>query len=74
MSSALTSPSMPWVGNKPMEAVMEVEHSRPSVLAFVALAIFLAGMALGQLEANRESGRSRVDWPAPVPHPRSLQP
>jgi hypothetical protein len=58
-----------------MDIVMEVEHSRPSVLIFVALAIFLAGMALGQMEANRSSGRSRVDWPSPpVPHPRSLQP
>jgi hypothetical protein len=57
-----------------MEAVMEVEHSRLSVLVFVALAIFLAGMALGQLEANRASGHSRVDWPGQTPHPRSLQP
>ena len=54
------------------------EESRRSLFwsyVLVALAAFLVGMALGQLGAVREPGRSRIDWPAPTaPHPRSLQP
>jgi hypothetical protein len=57
-----------------MEHTMEVERSQFSVLALVALAAFLLGMALGQLGAVRDLGRSRVSWPAPVPHPRALPP
>jgi len=57
--------------------VQEIERSRYWAYALVALAGLLAGMALGQLGAVREPGRSRVEWPAPTPpppHPRSLQP
>ena len=44
-------------------------------IVIVALAGLLVGMALGQLGANRDAGRSRIDWPAPkVPQPRSLGP
>ncbi len=42
-------------------------------MALLALACFLAGLAVGQLCAVREPGRSRADWPKPEPpHPRSL--
>jgi hypothetical protein len=55
--------------------VIEDERSRTWAYLLVAIAGFLAGMALGQLGTMREPGRSRVEWPAPaVPHPRSLQP
>jgi hypothetical protein len=55
--------------------VIEEERSRSWAYLLVALASFLAGMAMGQLGAMHEAGRSRIDWPAPaVPHPRSLQP
>ena len=53
----------------------EIDRPRFWAYAFVALAGLLAGLALGQLGAVREPGRSRVDWPAQtVPHPRSIQP
>lgn len=43
--------------------------------ALVALVAFIIGMALGQLGAVRDAGRSRVAWPdSNVPRPRSLQP
>ena len=55
--------------------VMEDEHSRYWTYLLVALAAFIAGLALGQLSATRGVGGSRIHWPAPsVPHPRSLQP
>jgi hypothetical protein len=48
---------------------------RSWLLALVALAAFLAGLAVGQLGAVREPGRSRADWPKPEPpHPRTLSP
>jgi hypothetical protein len=57
-----------------MQAVMEVEHSRFTALLLIALAAFLAGMALGKLEMGRTPGHSRIDWPSTPAHPRSLQP
>lgn len=45
------------------------------MLALIALAAFLAGLAVGQLGAVREPGRSRAGWPSPEPpHPRTLSP
>lgn len=53
----------------------EVERSRYWAYLLVAILGLLAGMALGQLGAVRDPGRSRVGWPSPTPaHPRSLQP
>jgi hypothetical protein len=50
-------------------------HSCSWTYALVALAAFIMGMALGQLGAVRDMGRSRIAWPeATPPHPRSLQP
>ena len=55
--------------------VIDEERSRVWAYLLVAIAGFIAGMALGQLGAMRESGRSRIEWPAPaLPHPRTLQP
>lgn len=54
--------------------VVYLERARFWAYVLVAVASFLAGMALGQLGAVRDAGRSRVDWPAPPPHPRSIQP
>ena len=55
--------------------VMEDETSRYWTYLLVALAGFIAGLALGQLGATRGIGGSRIAWPAPaVPHPRSIQP
>jgi hypothetical protein len=55
--------------------VIDEERSRAWAYLLVAVAGFIAGMALGQLGAMREPGRSRVEWPSPaVPHPRTLQP
>ncbi len=56
---------------------MHQDINRHQLWAYVivALAGLLVGMALGQLNANRDAGRSRIDWPAPkVPQPRSLGP
>jgi hypothetical protein len=55
--------------------VMEDERSRAWAYLLVAVAGFLLGMAMGQLGAMREPGRSRIEWPAQTPpHPRALQP
>jgi|HubBroStandDraft_1064217.scaffolds.fasta_scaffold77265_3 hypothetical protein len=55
--------------------VIEDERSRSWAYLLVALAGFIAGMALGQLGAMREAGRSRIEWPSTtVAHPRTLQP
>jgi hypothetical protein len=49
--------------------------SRRWAFTLVALAAFIAGMALGQLGAVRDVGRSRIAWPdTPQPQSRSLQP
>jgi hypothetical protein len=53
----------------------EFESRRLWSYAMIALAGLLVGMALGQLGANRDAGRSRIEWPAPrPPQPRSLGP
>lgn len=53
----------------------EIDHRRLWAYFLVALASLFAGMALGQLNANREAGRPRIDWSAPrPPQPRYLGP
>jgi hypothetical protein len=53
----------------------EADRTRHWAYLLVALAGLLAGMALGQLGAERDLGHPRIEWPAPaVPHPRSIQP
>jgi hypothetical protein len=55
--------------------VIDEERSRTWAYLLVAVAAFLAGMAMGQVGSLRGSGRSRIEWPAPsVPHPRTLPP
>ncbi len=55
--------------------VIEEERSRAWTYLLVALAAFVAGLAMGQLGSVRGQGHSRIDWPAPsVPHPRTLTP
>jgi hypothetical protein len=53
----------------------EFDRIRISAYVFIALAGFLAGIAMGRLSAICDAGRARTDWPSPpVPHPRSFQP
>jgi hypothetical protein len=53
----------------------ETESRRLWSYAVIALAGLLIGMALGQLGASRDAGRSRIEWPSPKPpQPRSLGP
>jgi len=54
--------------------VVFLERIRFWTLVLVALASFVAGLALGQIGAVRDPGRSRASWPAPPPHPRTLTP
>jgi hypothetical protein len=58
-----------------MDMGQEIDHRRLWAYFLVALASLFAGMALGQLNANREAGRPRIDWSAPrPPQPRYLGP
>jgi hypothetical protein len=52
---------------------MELERSRCAVFLLVALAGFVAGLAMGQIGACNDASRTRIEWPTP-PHPRSLEP
>ena len=54
--------------------VVFLERIRFWTYVLVALAGFVAGLALGQLYAVRGAGHSRADWPTSPAHPRSLQP
>jgi hypothetical protein len=49
----------------------DAERTRLCAYVVVALAAFLAGVALGQLGVSRKSAPSRIEWPQ-APHPRSL--
>jgi hypothetical protein len=60
--------------DKPVQEHLEIEHSRGSVLVFIALGAFLAGMALGESVCERSHGPSRIKWPAEVARPRTLEP
>jgi len=58
-----------------MRRAADPGQGRPWALVLVALAAFLAGLAVGHLGADRGPGRSRVEWPgAKPPRPRSLGP
>jgi hypothetical protein len=58
-----------------MRGAAKAGRSRPWALALVALAAFLAGLAVGHLGADRGPGRPRAHGPGPGPaHPRSLSP
>jgi hypothetical protein len=58
-----------------MHMDQEFESRRLWSYAIVALAGLLIGMALGQLGAPSDPGRSRIEWPSPKPpQPRSLGP
>jgi hypothetical protein len=53
----------------------ESGHHRLWMLALVALAAFLAGLLVGRMAALRGTGDAGAEpAPAPVPHPRSLNP
>jgi hypothetical protein len=71
----MPAPRLRGQANEGMRMAQEIDRSRFWAYAFVALAGLLAGMALGQLGAVREPGRSRVGWPAATPpQPRTQQP